>query len=400
MKKSVAFMISMMMVVMAAGCGFASGNAEQSDANDGTSGPEIEENLQVSKETADSEQTAPASIDSNYEITRDVYGLVTDNIYSSTCEYSDFEIDEKGNVVSANVTGSNCFKINYEYDERYRLVKSTTENAAQATSEQNWIYDENGRLTELRLVETKDGSSSEKITTYEYDEEGNLIGGQRETPGGSLFDCVYECDNMGRLVERLETGDGETQLTEVYSYADGSYNPEHSVQETPRNKYEIDYTFDDRGRLVKEHLIHSKGEMDFRWIYEIVGEITESPETTEALVPGDKWEYFEDCSLLPIPASCLTDISIGDSDHQFLLPTYKGCFLAYSGEPAYEPSCLDSTHAYVTLDRYINILTDVLGFEVKSMGTIKRVSQGGKDIADLTIEVIDGIYTLTIVPAS
>lgn len=399
MKKLVAFMISMMMVVMTAGCGSASGNAEQSDANDGASGPEIEENLQVAEETADSEQTVPVSVDSNYEITRDVYGLVIDNIYTSTCQYSDFEIDEKGNVVSANVTGSNYYKINYEYDERYRLVKSTTENAAQAT-EQNWIYNENGQLTELRLVETKYGSSSEKITTYEYDEEGNLIGGQRETPGGSLFDCVYECDDMGRLVDHIETGDGKTQLTEVYSYTDGSYNPEHSVQETPRNKYEIDYMFDDRGRLVKEHSIDADGEMDFRWIYEIVGEITESPETSEALAPGDKWEYFEDCSLLPIPASCLTDISIGDSDHQFLLPTYKGCFLAISGTPFFEPSCLDSTHAYVTLDRYINILTDVLGLETKSMGTIIRVSQGGKDIADLSIEVIDGIYTLTIVPAS
>ena len=165
MKKSVAFMISMMMVVIAVGCGFASGNAEQSDANDGASQRAIEENLQVAEETADSEQTAPVSVDSNYEITRDVYGLVIDNIYTSTCQYSDFEIDEKGNVVSANVTGSNYYKINYEYDERYRLVKSTTENAAQAT-EQNWIYNENGQLTELRLVETKYGSSSEKITTY------------------------------------------------------------------------------------------------------------------------------------------------------------------------------------------------------------------------------------------
>lgn len=399
MKKSVAFMISMMLVVMTVGCGSASGNAEQGDAYGDTSGPEKEENLQVSEETADSEQTAPVTVDANYEITRDVYGLVIDNIYTSTCQYSDFEIDEKGNVVSANVTGSNYYKINYEYDERYRLVKSTTENA-QATSEQNWIYNENGLLTELRLVETKYGTSSEKITTYEYDEEGNLIGGQRETPGGSLFDCVYECDDMGRLVEHIETGDGKTQLTEVYSYTDGSYNPEHSVQETPRNKYEIDYMYDDRGRLVKEHSIDFDGEMDFRWIYEIVGEITESPETSEALAPSDKWEYFEDCSILPIPASCLTDIIIGDSDHQFLLPTYKGCFLAISGTPFFEPSCLDSTHAFVTLDRYINILTDVLGFEVKSMGTIIRVSQGGKDIADLSIEVIDGIYTLTIVPAS
>ena len=69
------------------------------------------------------------------------------------------------------------------------------------------------------------------------------------------------------------------------------------------------------------------------------------------------------------------------------------------GQTTYEPQFLDSTHAFKELDRYTNILTDVLGMEVRSMGTIIRVSRDGKDVADLNIEIIDGKYTLTIIPA-
>lgn len=103
--------------------------------------------------------------------------------------------------------------------------------------------------------------------------------------------------------------------------------------------------------------------------------------------------------MLPIPTSCLNSVFPGKTNHQFFLPTYKGVFLSAWGQTKYEPQFLDSTHAFKELDRYTNILTDVLGMEVRSMGTIIRVSRDGKDVADLNIEIIDGKYTLTIIPA-
>lgn len=404
MRKTFLLLMATMAAIAVVSCGESAGTAEtnNADVNEAT-GSEIVSLKELeagnSDESVLSEASGKISVPTNYEITRDVYALISDELHTSECDYSDFVIDERGNVVSAKVTGGNTHKMYYEYDEEDRLVKSTKEHQLYGIEEQNWKYDDEGRMIELRLVETKDGKSTEKITTYVYDENGNLTGGRRATNGEKIFDKVYESDDMGRVTKCTEKDNGEIQYIFTYTYTDGVYNPVHCKEEGSK-VFETDYLYDDRGRLVKEDTTYSGGEkMYFTFTYESIGEITESPETTSVLIPGDKWEYFEDCSMLPIPTSCLNSVFPGKTNHQFFLPTYKGVFLSAWGQTKYEPQFLDSTHAFKELDRYTNILTDVLGMEVRSMGTIIRVSRDGKDVADLNIEIIDGKYTLTIIPA-
>ena len=113
---------------------------------------------------------------------------------------------------------------------------------------------------------------------------------------------------MGRVTKCTEKDNGEIQYIFTYTYTDGVYNPVHCKEEGSK-VFETDYLYDDRGRLVKEDTTYSGGEkMYFTFTYESIGEITESPETTSVLIPGDKWEYFEDCSMLPIPTSCLNSV--------------------------------------------------------------------------------------------
>lgn len=406
MKKLYYLLLTAMTAIVVASCGESAGSSETNNAvvNEATGSGNVslkEQEAGNSEESVLSEAGGKISVPAHYEITRAVYALISDELHTSKCDYSDFVIDERGNVVSAKVTGGNTHKMFYEYDEEDRLVKSTKENPIYGTEEQNWVYDDEGRMIELRLVETKDGSSTEKITTYVYDENGNLNSGQRATNGGAVFDKTYETDDMGRVTKCTETDNGEVKETFIYSYTDGLYNPVHCKNDGLTNVYETDYLYDDRGRLVKEDTSYSEGKkMNFTFTYDCIGEVTESPENTSTLIPGDQWEYFEDCSLLPIPSSCLSSLTVGETDYQFILPTYKGIFLSAWGQPIYEPQFLDSTHAFKELDRYTNILTDVLGMDVKSMGTLIKVSQNGKGIAELNIEVIGGMYTLTIVPAS
>ena len=51
------------------------------------------------------------------------------------------------------------------------------------------------------------------------------------------------------------------------------------------------------------------------------------------------------------------------------------------------------------LDQYTAILSEVLGYKVQPMGNIIKVSKDDQDIATLNLEIINSVYTLTVIPA-
>ena len=373
----------------------------------GSGASEIEMNR--SEEAPESETTSEVNeknnvgdFESNYEITRDVYGLITEKRYKSQFNYSDFEIDAKGNITSAKVTGDNTHVMLYEYDDNNRLIKSTKQTMLYGTEEQNWSYNEDGNLTELRMVETdKNGASKEKIDKYNYDESGNYIGGTRTTNGGDVFDVNAECDEMGRVTKVTEVDNGEIKYTYTYTYEEGVFNPVHRTEESTRSKYEIDVAYDDQGRIVHEDAKNKDGEKSANdFVYDVISTITESPETNQALIPGNEWIFFEDCPLLPEPSSCLKSILPDETNNKmYLLPTFKGSFISASGQPHFVPYVLESQLAFTALDQYTNILTDVLGMEVKRMGSLFKISKDGSDIASFSLEIINGNYCLIFNPS-
>ena len=367
----------------------------------------VEEKEDISAETTENateDTTTVPAVESNYTIVRDVYGMTQEKRHTSHFEYCDFEIDEKGNIISAEVRGDNTHTMTYEYDENNRLIKSTKTTTIYGTEENNWVYDEAGRLIENILIETdKDGETTEKVNTYEYDESGNYISGQRTTNGGDIFLNSYECDEDNRLIKEVETFDGEEEYTYTFSYDGDMINPsfrteDASWSDSSWSHYDIDVVYDDRDRVVLESVINKEGKkMINEFTYEKIGEVTESPENNPDLIPGDKWTYFGSSLQLPVPSSCVATIKQGDEDNIYYLPTYKGSFSSGFGETYFVPYVTDSSFAFTAVDQYVNILTDVLGYEVKNMGTmIKVLDSNEEEIANLYVEATDGTYCLRV----
>lgn len=334
-------------------------------------------------------------IASNYSIVRDVYGLTREERLSSkhTFKYSDFVIDKYGNIVSARVSGNNSHVMHYEYDDNNRLVKSIKEDPLYG-SEHIWIYDDQGRLIKSTLVE----KGEEKVDTYEYDENGDFVSGQRTSASGNIFYNSYECDENGHITKRVEIRDGEVNYTYTYFYEGDMINPTSRVEESRRSHYDIDVFYDDRGRAIKENVVDKDGKKTINeFVYEIVGEVTESPESNPVLVKGDLWTFFDENPNVPIPSSCISTIKASNDENKvFILPTYKGTFTSVFGEPDFEETVVDSSFAFTAIDQYTNILSDVLDFEVKNMGTIIKVLKDGEAVMTLYVETIDGNYVLRV----
>lgn len=340
-------------------------------------------------------------VEDNYQISRDIYGLVKEKRMSEEFDFSDFELDAKGNIISSKVSGSNTHTVLYEYDDNGRLVKSTKQTAIYGTEEQNWSYDDKGHLIEMKLIDTdRNGESSEKIDTYNYDDNGFYISGTRTTNGGDVFDISVENDEMGRIINVAETNNGEPEYVYTYSYEDGEYNPSHRTEESSRSKYEIDVKYDDQGRISEEYSTNQDGSKSTNeFTYDVVGTISESPESNPVLLPGESWVYFDNNPFLPIPTSCVASITKGDDENTFYLPTYKGTFYPAFGQPFFYPYILESSNAFTAIDQYINILSDVLGLDIQKTGTVYKVSLEEQPVADIQVEIKNGKYIMTVISA-
>ena len=340
--------------------------------------------------------------ESNYQITRDIYGVVADSVFGSECSYTDIVLDEKGNVVSEKISGSNYHTMSYEYDSNNRIIRALKETQLYGTEEIVCTYDDKGAVTELHNLKTeKSGKVIESIYTYVYNDAGEYVSGQHIRGDGKKLDIEFENDESGRVIKATETLDGKTDSVSVYSYDDGGFNPIHVSTEKDNNKgYEEDFSYDENGRLVYDAIEYKKdGDTTaFECAYDVVGEVTETPESNPELIPADQWAFLDNCPLLPVPSSCIASIQNGDEENTYVLPTYKGCFFYSGGYPSFMPYILDSSNAMTAMDQYTSILDDVLAYDVQHMGNIIKISKDDKEIATLNLEIINGIYTLTVIP--
>ena len=357
----------------------------------------------ASEEQESPDQVFPPEVAADYQITRNVYGIVSDAVFDWEVEYTDIEIDPRGNIISENVEGSNRHTMRYEYDSHNRMIRALQETKLYGTEEFVCTYDENGLMTEARNTKTdKSGNVIENTYAYTYDEQGYYVSCRHVGGSGNVYDLSFENDDQGRIVKITETEDGAAYGTMTFTYDEGVYNPAHiSVTRNNGRGYEEDLAYDDRGRVVNDDIVYKKDgkKTAFEFTYDVVGEITESPETNPDLIPGDKWEFFDECPLLPIPSSCVGTICDSADGSAYELPTFRGCFLFSMGYPSFTQHILESSYAMTALDQYTAILEETLGYDVKRMGNIIKVSHESTEVAVLNIAIEKGKYILTVIPA-
>ena len=182
-----------------------------------------------------------------------------------------YEFDDEGNIYS-----DSYYTINRQVDKYYYNKDGTLKTVTFYKDQDLWqdftyFYHGNGTLS-LKLYETSWGD--QKITTYKYDENGNLV--YSESPSekvtydknGNILSLersyeklTYTYDEKGNLItEQLQdlTDRGDHRL---YSY---TYDNEGRVltKQTDMRKYT--YTYDQKGNLLTYTSCYPSGKADFQ----------------------------------------------------------------------------------------------------------------------------------------
>jgi YD repeat-containing protein len=187
------------------------------------------------------------------------------------------EIDQNGRITKTtyNSQGQTVLietpegKISYTYDKYGNQVTVQTDN----DNPIYYTYDRYGRLATV--------SSDNKTTYYEYDIFGNLS--KTKLPNGVT--TIYQYDNMNRLIKLsnfadknnndiFDNGEGISEFSYILDnlgrkdYVFEKFWTEYGEQEN-----EIDWEYDEAGRLIYEKFDHYNDEFDqtSEWLYDLVG---------------------------------------------------------------------------------------------------------------------------------
>lgn len=127
----------------------------------------------------------------------------------------EFEYDSKQRLIELLRTVSDgTSTTTYSY-EGNNLVKLTqTDGNGNNTYTTVYTYDDNGNLTQSDTIRNHDGTVSESISKYTYDESGNCLSEQH----GSYQEIYYTYDTDGNMLTKVELYNGESWLKETYCY--------------------------------------------------------------------------------------------------------------------------------------------------------------------------------------
>jgi len=191
-------------------------------------------------------------------------GIVRINLHN-------YEFDDEGNLYS-----DSYYTINREVDKYYYNKDGTLKTVTFYKDQDLWqdftyFYHGNGTLS-LKIYETSWGD--QKITTYKYDENGNLV--YSESPSekvsydknGNILSLersyeklTYTYDEKGNLITEHHQDLTDRGDHRLYSY---TYDNEGRVltKQTDMGKYT--YTYDQKGNLLTYTSCYPSGKIDFQ----------------------------------------------------------------------------------------------------------------------------------------
>lgn len=127
--------------------------------------------------------------------------------------------DEVKTRVRENLVGDNkrvTFTDTLTYEDGVLVSRESLYSGSGGT---RWSYGEDGNLLEERTISS--AGSVSKLTTYSYDEQGNLISVSEDTDGDGEVDVVDTYTNtyeLGRLVQIDLDEDSDETIDEIWTY--------------------------------------------------------------------------------------------------------------------------------------------------------------------------------------
>ncbi len=165
---------------------------------------------------------------------------------------------------------------NYEYDIKGSMKLKTCESRNGKEKEiQALIYDGSGRLTEDKMIQS-DGSEGHKII-YKYGDKGNVTEEWRTYKGETVLitDNIY--DDSGRIAEiKIRTGIDDKSISEHYVYEyEGRLKSMISLNPAGGISYTESYFYDGSGRLSSVIFKSDITSTKENYKYDLSGNLTE-----------------------------------------------------------------------------------------------------------------------------
>lgn len=153
------------------------------------------------------------------KVEEDIWTITSENdgTGGSDQEYTEFQYDDNGNVISKKE--GNPITWTYEYDENGLLTKETSTHTLYGTDESTYEYDENG-LVIMRSMKSDSGASDGVVLTYSYEFDDNGLVKSMTTNssgGGDPTITTFTYDENGKITAKSET-DGSYLAETAYTY--------------------------------------------------------------------------------------------------------------------------------------------------------------------------------------
>jgi YD repeat-containing protein len=141
--------------------------------------------------------------------------------------------------------------INYTYDPATGLLLRTWTN--DGAEDETFGYDSQGRLQTVTVTKL-DGQTVDDVTTYAYDNVGNLTSTTTTTGSGTII-ATYTYDDLNRLTKLVNT-DGDNHVLGSYTYTlDDQGNRTQVVEvDSSGNTRTVNYKYDNDDRLTEEKI--------------------------------------------------------------------------------------------------------------------------------------------------
>jgi hypothetical protein len=138
---------------------------------------------------------------------------------------------------------------NNEKDQKIRETEFNRKGEAQENT--TYTYDEEGRLTEKKVVYGDDESS--EATQYTYDEKGRVLSEELYYDDEVIEREESEYDEEGHLVQRVRLGmEDDVMEANAFTYKDGKPIHQRHYDETDIMDWEIHFEYNDKGLCTKE----------------------------------------------------------------------------------------------------------------------------------------------------
>ncbi|WP_436998297.1 RHS repeat-associated core domain-containing protein [Streptomyces sp. enrichment culture] len=187
-----------------------------------------------------------------------------------------------GTDLPSDLTGANGRKDSFKYDTNGNTLSVTTSGTAGATREYTYNdADPKCGGFEGQRCTVKDGNG--KVTSFTYDDEGNLI---KVKPPAPLGETTYTYDALGR-VETVEDGRG---ITTVYGY-----DSRDRVREVSSINFTVTYSYDGNGNVKSRTDASGTTKWDYDELNrESVRTLQNGAQTALAYTPGGDVDFYTD----------------------------------------------------------------------------------------------------------